>query len=211
MSRCIIMGAAPIENPSYINDLMYDWDFIICADGGLNVALELGIKPNLIIGDFDSADKDIPEGVEVIKFPTKKNDTDMMCAVKEGLSRGFDEFMILGGLGGRLDHTFSNLSVINYLSSHGAKGVLVDEKNEAFVASHGTVSVIGRKGNTISVFPFATRSCLVSYDGFEYPIANSRLYSDCSQGPMGVSNRLLSDRARITVHEGPALIIMSRD
>lgn len=211
MSRCVIIGAGPIKDPEWIKNTLYKSDFIICADGGLNAAIKANIKPDLIIGDFDSFTEEPPEDCQVIKLSPRKNDTDLMCAVKEAIRRGFKNFVILGAIGGRLDHTFANLSVLNYIASNGLSGVLLDEKNEATIATLGTVKITGEKGATVSIFPFAAKSCLVSYDGLEYPISNTRLYSDCTQGPMGVSNILTMGEARVIIHEGPILIVISRD
>lgn len=79
--------------------------FLIAADGGYGQLKQWGMSPHLAVGDFDSLGR-VPEDVEVVRHPVRKDDTDMMLAVQEGLARGCGRFLIYGGLGGRLDHTW---------------------------------------------------------------------------------------------------------
>ena len=111
MTALIISGGdySPIDNLSF--------DCVIACDRGYLHARKMGIRPDLIIGDFDSAP--FPDvSVPVESYPARKDDTDTMLAVKHGLLKGFDRFVILGALGGRLDHTIANLSVLEYLKAH---------------------------------------------------------------------------------------------
>ena len=96
--------------------------FVIAADQGLRYLEEAGITPDLIVGDFDSLGI-VPQGANVVRHPVEKDDTDMMLAVKTGLARGYRTFVLYGGLGGRLDHTYANFQTLTYLARHGAVSV----------------------------------------------------------------------------------------
>ena len=89
--------------------------FLIAADGGYGQLKQWGMSPHLAVGDFDSLGR-VPEDVEVVRHPVRKDDTDMMLAVQEGLARGCGRFLIYGGLGGRLDHTLANLHILAFLA-----------------------------------------------------------------------------------------------
>ena len=79
-----------------------------------------------------------PEKVRVL--PVKKDDTDMLAAIKEGLKLGYKEFVIYGGQGGRLAHTMANIQCLNYLKEKGARGYLMDGDGMILVAKNETVS-----------------------------------------------------------------------
>ncbi|WEV58491.1 thiamine diphosphokinase [Bifidobacterium sp. ESL0728] len=98
--------------------------FVIAADGGLDHVRGLGIRPNLAIGDFDSTNVDVPQGVETIALPPEHDDPDMLSALKTGWSRGYRDFRIYGGLGGRIDHTIANIQMLALLAHNGGHGLL---------------------------------------------------------------------------------------
>ena len=171
------------------------------------MAQACGIQPDLIIGDFDSYREDLPDNVETIRLPEMKDDTDTMAAVKLALSRGYNRFMMAGVLGGRPDHTFANYCVLQYIHSQGAAGQLADENNRIFFLSGGALRLRELEGHTVSVFPFACHSCVVTYEGLLYPLVKAKLYTDVS--PMGVSNEIVEKEASVSVTEGNALIMVS--
>ena len=206
--RCVIIGSAPIDQPELLKPKLRENDYIICADGGVQTAQRMSVTPDLIIGDFDSITVALPEHIETITLPVCKDDTDMMYSVKEGLHRGFDDFLILGGTGGRLDHTFANLCALQYLAAHNARNILSDLQNDAFVVQSGEINFVNKVGSLLSVFPIGSSFCRVSYEGLQYPLIKAELHSS---NPMGVSNCIQCDHAKIIVHEGPVLIILSKD
>lgn len=208
--RCVILGSAPVDERErrYIQAQITPEDFLVCADGGYLTARELGRKPGLLIGDLDSCTEPLPPEVEAIHLPVRKDDTDMMYSLKECLGRGYRNFLILGATGGRLDHTVANLCALYYLAMHNAKGVLADRQNETILVPNGRVGLQGTPGDLVSVFPYGASYCTVSYQGLEYPLDHHRLYP---YDPMGVSNCLIGTSAKVTVHEGPALIIMAKE
>ena len=93
--------------------------FIICADGGTEYALSEGIIPDLVIGDFDSYKGVLPEDIPRIVLPEEKDDTDTHYCVKYAMEQGYSDITVYGGLGGRFDHSVSNLQTLRYAAENG--------------------------------------------------------------------------------------------
>lgn len=208
--RCVILGSAPADaaEKKFIGGKITPEDFLVCADGGYDTARDLGLKPQLLIGDLDSCMGILPPEMEAIHLPVRKDDTDMMYSLKECLRRGYRRFLILGATGGRLDHTVANLCALYYLAKNRAEGILADRQNEIRLIAEGSIELEGAVGSLVSVFPYGTPHCTVSYQGLEYPLNHQKLYS---WEPVGVSNCLAAAHAVITVHQGPALVILSKE
>lgn len=205
--RCVIIGASPDMCMDLIVKNVREDDFIVCADGGYEYAFRAGLKPDLIIGDFDSA-SEFPKdtGCKIISLPTEKDDTDTMYCIKECVKMGYKEFVFLGMTGGRCDHTYANYCALLYLSERDIKAKIVDEKNEIFVITKGTkTSVCNKKGQMFSIFPFGCFSCTATLSGFMYELSMGELTSDF---PLGISNVITSDNAEISVYNGNALCIL---
>lgn len=181
-------------------------DYVICADGGTDHLKGLGLTPDLIVGDLDSAQK-LPDGIEVQRFKSEKDETDTMLAVMHALDRGFREIILLGGLKGRLDHTYANLSCLQYIQRHGARGCFLDSDNEAYFVENGSITLSPRKGYYISVFPFGGSAVGVTEKGFKYSLDNAVMTTDF---PNGVSNEFLNGTGEISVKSGALLIILSK-
>ena len=126
MSRCVIIASADINNVDFVRSVLKEDDYYIFCDAGLRHRESLGIEPNLIVGDFDSFDN--PNfSVETIVLPCEKDDTDTFYAVKEGVKRGFTDFLLLGVIGRRLDHTLGNISILLYLHTRGLSAQIIDD------------------------------------------------------------------------------------
>ena len=205
MNKCMIIGSAPVEDDDIFNEIEVRDSFVICADGGLDIALKNKITPNLIIGDFDSVKSELPENIETIRLKAEKDDTDMVAAIKEGIRREYKEFILICALGGRFDHSFANLCALQYLASQGCKAVIAAKGCRVFLLTAGRLKLSKVKGSTVSVFPFGTDCCTVSYEGMKYPLNEARL---SSSSPIGVSNEIIADDAQIFIHSGNALIFL---
>ena len=121
MRRCVIVGGAEIRTYDRVRQYFRPDDFFIYCDCGLRRQRALGAEPDLIVGDFDSHEK--PEtDRETIVLPVKKDDTDTVFAAKEAMRRGFDEFLLVGVSGGRLDHTLVNVYLLVMLREQGKRG-----------------------------------------------------------------------------------------
>jgi thiamine pyrophosphokinase len=205
MKQCLIIGSAPMKDLSVFSKYDPKNSFIICADGGLDTAKAAKLSPNLVIGDFDSAKCEPPASVEVIRLQREKDDTDMMCAVKEGIRRGFQSLVLFGAAGGREDHTYANYCALEYISSQGRQGEMVMDHTHIFIMTRGRMLLRQMKGATVSVFPFGTGMCSVTYRGMKYRLEEGVLISN---NPRGTSNVLINDDASITLHSGHAIIFV---
>lgn len=205
--ECMIIGAAPIEGDAVFQEFPPENYYVICADAGYETAVKYHITPDLVVGDFDSA-KVVPEkNRKILTLPVEKDVTDTMYAVMKGLAKGFHKFVLLGCLGGaRFDHSLANLEVLQYLRTHHGEGVLADEHTKIFLIDDSRLKLTKMKGATVSVFPYGTANCTVSYTGLKYPLTHGTLNTGGIL--MGVSNSVVDDFAEIRVHIGPAVIVV---
>lgn len=199
---CTIICGAPCENfPKELCE-----GYVIAADKGLDYALSAGILPDMAVGDFDSAQKAVPDVTEVKKFPPEKDDSDALIAAKIALERGFDKLRFLCALGGRLDHTFANLQMIYSLKKRGISAELFGDFEQAFFLENETC-VIPKFSGYLSVFAWE-KSAEISETGVKYPTENLVFTNEF---PLGVSNEIIQKTAEITVHSGTALVILNRE
>lgn len=163
-----------------------DSDYIICADSGFKYAERLGIKPDLLLGDFDSYSADGNESDNVVILPTEKDDTDAMYAAKYAVSKDFDEIILAGGIGGREDHTKGAVSVLKYIRKK-CKGYISDGYTTVNIVKSGERLTIpyDEKICYISVFPCGERTYGVTLKDMKYELENYTVRSDF---PIGVSN-----------------------
>ena len=208
MVRCVILGAGPIQDTQITRGFVRQDDFILCADGGYAHARRMGLRPDLLIGDFDSVKPPEHAGCEVYSYPPEKDDTDMLLALKCGLERGFRDYLILGGLGGRLDHTIANFTVLAYAIDHGAKAVLQDEKNAAILLRDSAISVPVCPGFKLSIFPYGGGAKGVCLRGVKYPLEDYEMDPYCT---LGVSNEILPSGGEISVKSDTLLLVFSKD
>ncbi len=202
MKRCIIVGAGEI----YSHISVSSGDLVIAADGGYGYLERALIKPDILVGDFDSIDK-IPElkDVEIIKHPVEKDETDMFLAYKAGVSRGCDEFYIYGGVGGREDHTFANYCLLLKAKNENRQAFLMGNCAKVFVIKNERIKLKSDSGKGVSVFAFGADAFGVCIKGLKYNAENISLKCDY---PMGVSNSFTDiEEAEISVKNGALLII----
>lgn len=203
----MIIGAAPLTSDKVFKEFDPRDHYVICADGGYDTAVKFGIRPDLVIGDFDSAVKRPPETIRTLKLPVRKDETDTMSAAMVGFKLGFTSFVLIGCLGGdRFDHSIANINVLLYIANRGGSGVLCTEDTKVFVLRGGRIVLTELKGATVSVFPFDGTSCNLTYSGLEYPLYQKNLTAGATL--MGVSNRIVEDTAEIKVNIGCALIVL---
>ena len=202
MGNCIIFCAAEFD--TLVQPIDRD-DLVIAADGGLVHTQALEITPDVILGDFDSLGY-TPEGANV--FPVEKDDTDAMLAVRQGLSRGYEKFILYGSLDGpRLDHTVANFQTLQFLADRNALGILVGCNSMAAVIKNGKVSFPAEASGTISVFCHGAEAKGVTLEGLYYPLNNGTL--TCGF-PLGASNHFTGVPSSVTVEDGSLLVIWER-
>ena len=183
-------------------------DLIICADIAYLAAKKEGIEPHAVIGDFDHAEHEEQpdEATKVLRFPSVKDDTDTMLCVKYALNRGADDIVIVGGLGGRLDHTFANIQTLAYIRAHGANGLILDGDHTVMLVDN---YILVQKGayHYASIFAYDPVCRDVTLKGFKYEVEHIDLTNDF---PLGVSNEITEKIAEITVGEGRLLVILAK-
>jgi thiamine pyrophosphokinase len=201
---CWIVGAGELYAPAFIPR---PGDFVIAADAGYQSLKKLGVPADLVMGDFDSLGYR-PDHPEVRVFPSIKDDTDMMLAVREGLARGFCRFELLGGLGGRLAHTLANIQTLMYLSGHGAQGFLRGARENITTAADGSRLDFpaGCRGY-LSAFCLSGRAEGVMLSGLKYEMNGGSLESSVA---LGVSNEFTGKAASVSVQHGTLVILWQR-
>ena len=202
MKNCIIFCAAGFTG--LVQDIGNE-DLVIAADGGLKHVQQLGIRPDVILGDFDSLGF-TPQGANV--FPVEKDDTDAMLSVRRGLAEGCKTFFLYGGLDGpRLDHTIANFQTLQFLADQGAVGYLIGKDFMLTVVKNGGIAFPAGCEGTVSVFCLGADARGVTLRGLYYPLENGTLTAGF---PLGVSNHFTGEAAKITVQEGSLLILWDR-
>lgn len=197
---CFIFGAGDFYG---LQTSPVEGDSIIAADGGWRWCEQAGITPHLLLGDFDSLAQ-VPAFPHILRVPVEKDDTDMMLAIKEGLSHGERIFHLYGGLGGRRgDHTIANLQSLLYLASHGAQGWLYGD-GEVYTAIHdGSITFPAQDAGILSVFCFGADAEGVTIRGGQYEVEDVKLTADF---PLGVSNHFIGAPITVSVRKGSLLM-----
>ena len=185
-------------------------DLVIAADQGLLNAKKMGVTPSVLLGDLDSLAKSekLPEGMEILQVPAEKDDTDTQLAVRVALERGAGELVIVGGLDGRLDHTLSNLAILEELSQKQIRAVMTSGQNRArFIRNSGVILLCDgfRYFSILAADPTVKG---VTVDGCKYPLKNAKL---TRMRQFAVSNEIVGNCALIEIKKGGAWVIESND
>jgi len=197
MKRCFIFAAGTFYG---LRERPAAGDFVIAADAGYRTCRQVGIVPDLLLGDFDSMDQPA-DFANVERSPVEKDDTDTMLAVRTGLARGCTEFYIYGGTGDkRLDHTLANLQTLLFLRRRGARGWLYGDDFVWTVIENESLTVEKTvEWGLFSAFCLGDRAESVDEVGFQYPLSGAVLTPEF---PVGVSNHIMESTASITVRRG---------
>ncbi len=203
MKKCVIFCAGGFDR---LAAPIGTEDVVIAADGGLAHTDRLGIRPNIVLGDFDSLGY-FPENAQV--FPVEKDDTDCMLAIRQGLRLGCREFWIYGGLDGpRLEHTVANFQALHYLCDHGARGYLIGNSQIACGIQREKMEFPAAFSGYFSAFCLGKDAGGVTIRGMKYETENVMLTANF---PLGVSNQFLGKAAEISVESGTLLLIWDRE
>ena len=207
MKSCVIFSGGEKVDKSCADFDEINNSLVISADKGFELACEWKIKPDIVMGDFDSLGK-IPENEgKVLVFPSEKDDTDLMLAVKEGLKRGCEKFVLYGCLGGRLDHTLGNLQTLAYLVEKGATGKIVSENEIIQLVPKGKYIVNNQRGFSLSLLSFSEKVSGLTIKGTKYRLENGTISNSL---PIGISNAITDESAEISFESGELLVIQSR-
>ena len=200
---CVILsGGEYCEIPEELRSA----DYVIACDRGWQYAQSLEITPDCIVGDFDSApppDMDVP----VRRFPTRKDDTDTMLAVRHALEKGYRDIAICCALGGRLDHAFANIQSGAYVAARGGRARLLGEDTDILIYAGAQERFPRRGGWSLSVFSLSDACEGVSIRGTKYECEDVSL---TNAFPLGVSNVWAAEEAVVGVRSGMLMVVQSK-
>lgn len=201
--RALIFANGVLPGLERIKSLIQPGDFLIAADGGSRYLKDLGLIPDLLIGDLDSVAADYLESLlgtstKIKKFPVEKDETDLELALIHALDAGYAIIRILGALGGRLDHTLGNISLLLRNDVIGSDVRLLDGQQEVMLIRDCAV-INGEPGDIVSLVPWGLQAKGVSTIGLRYALSNETLYPHQARG---ISNVLVNHIAEVSLKEG---------
>lgn len=215
--KIIIVGGGDFDSEVFLRtydklNMLNDEPFVIGVDKGLVNLYECNVKPNYIIGDFDSAPrlKSVYENDDnVTILPIEKDLTDTECAELKAIELGAKTVYLFGMTGGRLDHFLANIGGLKRFTDAGIKAYIIDAKNRISLIN-GTCSFNKSEqyGRFIGFWPYAEKVENIALKGFKYN--GERLTFE--QGvSLSISNEIIEDTATIEFEKGLLFVIESRD
>ncbi len=200
MKCCHIVGAGEMGGRK-LREGAY---FVIAALAGYTQVRRQGLKPDLVVGDFDSLGS-VPEGEKIVRHPVMKDDTDMMLAVKLAFEAGCKRFYLYGVLGGRLeDHTLANLQTAMYIANRGGRPFLLGGDCCVTALHNAEIRFRPEAAGVLSVFPLAGPARGVTLENLLYPLRDYTMESDVA---LGVSNEFIGKPAQAAVREGTLILV----
>ena len=206
MKALIVLGGDPPEEQLIRSEAEHA-DLLIAADRGLDAYDRYGLVPDLLVGDMDSVDAEVlrrwENAVDTRRLPCVKDQTDGMEALDQAIERGAEEIVLLGAMGGRMDHALGNLMLLVRAARRRVQAV-IRTADMAAVCVQGRCALYGARGDTVSLLPLGTAR-LVSLSGFYYPLTCGELTDSDS---LGISNIVTEDEAWIEAEEGDLLVFL---
>ena len=207
-NRIILFANGDLPDPQAVLSSLSPGDFLIAVDGGLRYLVALNLVPDLILGDLDSADpEDVQrfesQGVEVRRYPTHKDETDLELALKAAVEMNPASIRIIAALGGRLDQSLDNIFLLTQPQFSNTDLRLIDGVEEVFLI-RDRVTLSGKKGQRVSLLPLLGPVPGVKTTGLAFPLEHETLYPDHTRG---ISNRMLDSTASVSIASGLLLCI----
>ena len=207
MSKCVII--APLyrgEEAAWLH--CEPGDLLLCADGGYDAALRAGLKPDLVIGDFDSMPRDHVRNTPVVTLPVHKDDTDMVVCLREGRQRGYRHFRLAGCLGGRFDHSLSNLQCLYDCALRGEEAWMCDGQNRVRILLPGEYPLERLPGCKLSLLAWTPEAMGIELTGTLWPLHQATL---SNRYPLGCSNEITDEEALLSFEAGALVVVYSRE
>lgn len=209
MSRCVILSAGPISDVSALRELVHPDDTFVAADGGWKLAQSLGVPLTAIVADFDSsALPHLPAEVDVVRLPVRKDCTDTAAAVDYARERGYTDFLLLGCIGGRLDHEYAAMQLLVQLAQVGCHAVMADAENRIFAVTSSPFTACPMEGWSLSLFAFGGPVHGLSIRGAAYELTDYDLHPT---DPLCVSNAVERTPCEISFTDGKLLVYRAKD
>ncbi len=200
MRRCVIVCGgdyAPIRP-------LREGDFVIACDSGYRWCLREGIRPDLLLGDFDSLTGELPEEIPLRRYPVRKDDTDAMLAVRYAVEQGFEGLLLCWAQGGSLDHLLANLQTLHFAAEAGLSAGLRDERNEVRVLRPGSYRFAEQKGWKFSILALTNKVEGLTIRGAKYEATEVTL---SNAFPLGVGNDFAGD-IELSFRAGIAAVLL---
>lgn len=207
--RCVILSAGPVGDAALLRGLLLPDDAIIAADGGWRLAVHMDVTPSMLVADFDSlADITLPQGVDVVTLPTEKDVTDTAEAMRLAYEAGYRSFLLLGCLGGRLDHQQAAIALAADYARRDCEVVLADERNEIHMLTPGSYVYPACPNEKVSVFAYGGDVQGLFLDGLKYSVTN---YTLSPYDALCVSNEWVGEDACFSFKSGLLMLYFSKD
>jgi thiamine pyrophosphokinase len=209
--RVIVFANGILANFQSAQAIIRPDDVLIAADGGARHCQRLGLIPQVVIGDFDSLTEDelsrlADSGVEIVRYPARKDFTDLELALQHAVALGAGEILILGALGARWDQTLANLLLPAAAAFRAIPVRLMDGAQEiALIRPGETLTLRGQPGDTVSLIPLGEAVCGVTTQGLEYPLVAEPLNFGSTRG---ISNVLQAQEATVSLETGLLLCVL---
>ena len=204
MGKCLLVAGGEYEPLKQKEE----YDLVIACDKGYEHCLKMNLRPDLVIGDFDSCEKKPAEGIEVKKLNPIKDDTDTISAVRLALEKGFREIHICCAFGGRFDHSLANVQTAVFIAQHGGSAVIMGKDTTLYGLKNEKIELEAIENAYISVFAISDVCQKVTIKGTKYEIEKQDL---TNAYPIGVSNEWTSEKASISVEKGILVVVVSKN
>lgn len=208
--KAIILASGNVIKKEIFNEIYSKSDFIICADGGLNYLDSLNVRPNLIVGDFDSVNINLLEKYKNVitkKYPAEKNFTDTEIAIEEAIACGYNNITIFCATGTRLDHTMANILLIERYIKNGISIRIVDNNNYISILNKDII-INKLEGYFLSIIPISEYIDGITLKGMKYPLLDVKVDRGST---LCISNEIIDDKAEILIKNGMGILFLSKD
>lgn len=203
-------------NKNFLKEMIdkNEYNNIIACDKGLELLYKCNMKPNYIIGDFDSVNKNIlihykkNKDINIIELKPEKDYTDTHMAIKLAIRLKSNTITIVGAIGSRLDHTLANINILKEALDNKILCKIVDENNNISLINKNTIIEKDNKYKYISLIPITTVATGITLQGFKYSLENATMKIGES---IGISNEQLEQIAKINIKEGILILLKTKD
>ena len=211
--KCLIVSGGNAPSSKIFCKYVEESDYMIAADKGIETFYKNNVIPNMLVGDFDSANKHILAEMstkidQIKKLNPEKDYPDTWTAINEAIEKGAEKIYLLGATGTRLDHTLGNIGLLMMAKDKGIELEIIDNNNKIYLAKKNKMKIYGEFGETISFH--ALSDCVKNFTikGAKY---NLESYDMSLLYPRALCNEFLDTPIEISYDEGELLILHSID
>lgn len=211
--KTLIITNGDMNNLDYYKDILKEYEYIICVDGAIRYLVKMNVRPDIIIGDLDSISSEFlqiieEENIPIAKFPSEKDETDTELAILLALEKNSSEITLLGGIGSRVDHSFTNFTLLARTAEKDVKCRMLNEKNDCYFVKDKISFEDFDKSYNVSIIPLTAEIIVEKTEGLYYPLANEVIARGSSRG---ISNVPLDKKIAITITKGMAMVVLAKD